>query len=135
MGQAHRRVGLPRSIALATRTGREVPNVQDPDLPPHQVARCLESCKRRFPRAELRRLPTGCYNCHGLTFASRRTQILDPGAIVDIIGDDGYRRIRLGAVMQGDLAVYYDGREITHTGVIVGVEQDERIWGVRQSRS
>jgi len=137
MGQASRQIRLPRSIPLATRTGRAVPNVQDLDLPPHRVRLYLDASKRRFPRAELRRLPTGCYNCHGLTFASRRTQILDPSVVEDILKDDGYRRIRFRGVMQGDLAVYYDRREIAHTGVIVAVERDERILGggaVKESR-
>lgn len=103
--------------------------MQDPDLPPHRVKSYLEAYRKRFPRAELRRLPTGRYNCHGLTFASRRTQILDPEVVEIILKDDGYRPIGLRDAMQGDLALYYDGRGIAHTGVIVDVEQDERILG------
>ena len=33
------------------------------------------------------------YNCHGLTFTSRRTKITDPEAIANIIADDRYDQI------------------------------------------
>jgi hypothetical protein len=128
-GERGRDLGVPRSIALATRTGREIPNVQDADLAPLQVKRYLMTCRNRFPRAEIRRLPTGQYNCHGMTFAFRRTQILVPDIVEKILEDDGYHRIRLSEVMPGDLVVYYEGSEVSHSGIVIDVESDDRLVG------
>jgi len=133
-----REIGLPGYIPLATRTGRAIPNVQDPDMPPWRIEQYLRRFRKLFPRPELRRGPTGRYNCHGMTFASRRTQILAPDSretiteiVMNILGDDGYREIRLQEAMQGDVVVYYDGNEISHTGIIVEIESDDRVIGGR----
>lgn len=97
---------------------------------PHTKSyRLLTAEGKRYPRADLRRLPTGIYNCHGMTFAARRTQIPDPEVVPAILEDDGYARVSPGSVREGDVAVYYDGREVAHTGVVLQVEADERLLG------
>ena len=79
--------------------------------------------------AELRRPPTGQYNCHGLTFANRRTGIYHPASVAEILEDDGYRQIKASEVCLGDVVVYYDGRQIAHTGIVVRIEREEGLIG------
>jgi hypothetical protein len=69
---------------------------------------------------EMRRPATGHYNCHGLVFANRRGAIYSPEDVVHLIGDDGYRKVESNEqVRLGDLAVYYDGEQIDHTGIVI----------------
>jgi hypothetical protein len=68
--------------------------------------------------------PSGRYNCHGLVFGSRRTNIDHPCRPVDIA--DLLRRdefARSDTPQCGDIAVYrsFSGR-IDHTGVVSRVE-------------
>ena len=112
---------LPGSIPLYTRMGREIPNAQHPDSPPFHVERLRGIFRRRFPWALERRPPTGQYNCHGMTFANRRTGIYDPKDVLTILEDDGYRKIRLSEAEIGDVVVYLDGGEISHTGLVIEI--------------
>ena len=125
---------LSESIPLATRTGREIQNHRDPDLSPANVERTVAKHKKKYPFAELRRPPTGQYNCHGLTFANRRTGIHAPRDVEHILEDDGYRKITLSEVGIGDLAVCYNGDEVSHTGVVVEVREGEGILNLRAAR-
>ena len=70
--------------------------------------------------------PCGIYNCHGLTFASRRTAIVSTEEIYKILSDDGYVQIARGDVQPGDVIVYFASRdagsEAEHSGIVVSVE-------------
>jgi len=116
-------VDLPGSIPLYTRRRREIPNAQDQDLPRLARQRVVDGYRKKYPLVRLRRPPCGQYNCHGLTFANRRTGIHDPDAVSTILADDGFREIRLSDVQCGDLVVYLDGGEISHTGVVLEVKE------------
>lgn len=113
--------GLPGSIPLYTRKGREISNVQDSDPAPTQVERVQSRSRRDYPRAIERRPPSGQYNCHGLTFANRRTCIRDPKDVAKVLEDDGFRGVRLSEVEPGDLVIYLDGSDISHSGIILEV--------------
>ena len=60
------------------------------------------------------------FNCHGMTFASRRTGIFESSALRQILKEDGYEEIQKGQVMPGDVIVYYssDG-DFEHSGLVV----------------
>jgi hypothetical protein len=65
------------------------------------------------------------YNCHGLTFASRRTGIDLPESVWRILDEDGYTEVPLGDVVPGDVIVYIspeDG-DVEHSGVVTEVKQ------------
>ena len=114
-------MSFPGSIPLCTRMGHEIPNVQLPDALPHKVEQTNAVLHRRFPLVDLRRPPTGLYNCHGLTFATRRTGIPDAKTVQAILDDDGYRRVPLSDVRPGDIVIYWDGQEISHTGLVLKI--------------
>lgn len=65
------------------------------------------------------------YNCHGLTFASRRTGIDKPEALRAILQDD-YLPVKKAELQEGDIVVYLDNSDslnfednITHTAMVV----------------
>jgi len=122
-------MALPRSIPLYTRIGREIPNVHLLELHPQTARRVVEGHRKTYPTARLRRPPAGHYNCHGLTFANRRTCIPDPESVLSILEDDGYRKVKRPEVCLGDVAVYYEEGKVSHTGVIVQVERLEGLIG------
>lgn len=62
--------------------------------------------------------PTGKYNCHGLTFASRRTAIEGP-AVEKILRDDEYTEVQIDKVLIGDIVVYRRGPDVLHSGIMV----------------
>ena len=64
--------------------------------------------------------PNPIYNCHGLTFASRRTWITDNESLHHIINDDGYKKIDLEQVLPGDIILYFseDG-DIMHSAIVI----------------
>lgn len=122
-------MALPGTIPVCTRLGREIPNAQDPDQPPPVAARLIEKHRRSYPMAVMRRSPAGQYNCHGMTFANRRTGIYDPADVEAILSDDGYRQIKAAEAQPGDIVVCYDGRQVSHTGVVMGVDRRNDLIG------
>jgi len=98
-------------------------------MPPSQADRTTTLFGKKHPMAELRRPPTGQYNCHGLTFATRRTSITDVQAVKTILEEDGYRRIRPTESCPGDIVLYYDQGEVSHTGVIARIVREADLVG------
>jgi len=114
--------GLPGWIPLSTRLGLDIPNEQVLDVDPSQEARLRNALQKKFKQVAIeRRPPSGVYNCHGLTFANRRTAIHDASYVPRILNDDGYQKIKLSDVLPGDLVVYYEANEPTHSGVVLRV--------------
>ncbi len=46
------------------------------------------------------------YNCHGMIFAARRTQIWDPAQVEKILAEDGYTRVSKDDLEVGDIVMY-----------------------------
>jgi len=51
--------------------------------------------------------PSMTYNCHGMTFAARRTQIFEGSEVLKILQDDNYGPVNKENVLPGDIAVYF----------------------------
>jgi hypothetical protein len=61
------------------------------------------------------------YNCNGLTFASRRTQIWAPGDVLQILREDKYEEVSLPEVLIGDTVVYFGKQDDPiHSGFVIG---------------
>ena len=68
--------------------------------------------------------PTKIYNCHGLTFASKRTGVFLDSAI-NLILNDEYREIKdKKDVLIGDLVIYYQSGSILHSALVVNIEKE-----------
>jgi hypothetical protein len=76
------------------------------------------------------------YNCHGLTFACKRTGIYSDVEIFKILKAE-YRKIRKEDVIVGDVIIYslpYDENSIAHSGIVVEVIKSEQIVGAIKIR-
>ena len=82
-------------------------------------ANYVPKLRAEFPDVEIRTSSDPEYNCHGLTFASRRTGIHDPAVLSLILEDDRYREVPLTDVLPGDVILYHNRLgDIEHSGVV-----------------
>jgi len=106
----------------------ELSNCEDAPPDPGAIAQARAAFPLLFATVDSLQPPTGRYNCHGLVFAARRTNVptvgLDaPGYVRDVLARDGYRPIA-DEPKVGDIAAYTmkEGGEIEHTGIMVRVD-------------
>jgi len=60
------------------------------------------------------------YNCHGLTFGSRRTWIDRSPEVFKILTEDSYQDISDNSIYEGDIIIYYGpDNDIEHSGIVV----------------
>jgi hypothetical protein len=113
-------------IRLDTRRGNPIPNYLDRSEPIQGTWDQCEAFKRQYPAPIEHRPtnPTFVYNCHGLAFASRRTQIVGSADLRKMLSDDDYVPVAIRDVQGGDVVLYIDERnDIFHSGVIMRVER------------
>ena len=82
-------LGAPVQILLQTRTKKDIQNEQPQGIELRSFLR-NDAVVEKYPRAKARTGPDPTYNCHGLTFASRRTAIHDPSVVDFILKEDNY---------------------------------------------
>jgi hypothetical protein len=97
----------------------------------------LKSLATDRPYVKMRAEPSPVFNCHGLTFASRRTKITDSNAIKTILKDDNWVEISDQEVLPGDIIIYFDQEgDVNHSGIVVRVGDQLHVpwicskWGV-----
>ena len=77
------------------------------------------------PNVKTRTGPSPLFNCHGLTFGSRRTKITETADLFRILRDDCWEEIKPEQTMGGDVVLYLDGEgDVNHSGIVVWREQD-----------
>jgi hypothetical protein len=95
----------------------------------------------KFPPLHIRTHSTNCYNCHGMTFASRRTGIFESSEVEKILKEDDYAEVGLSEVIPGDIIIYTDSRgDREHSGIVLSINGlgDTKIpmilskWGMAQ---
>jgi len=108
-------------IVIQTRKGNDIQNNQLFAITRWdcQMAREL---KRKYPLATFRTSLCGIYNCHGLTFASRRARIYRSSEIVRILEEDDYQEIQTKDLKPGDVVVYYKKGDAQHSGIVLRVD-------------
>ncbi|MBN1422401.1 MAG: hypothetical protein JXP34_26735 [Planctomycetes bacterium] len=114
------------SILTQTRMGWDIPNTQSFDS--GLTDQCqLEDQKLKYKKAEFRTGLIPIFNCHGLTFAARRTAISDTSAVRRILKEDCYTRISPDQVQPGDIILYTSSTDgdLEHSGVVIALP-DER---------
>jgi len=110
-----------RKLALQTREANDIENFQPPFLEltlfvQKQIEDAIEAYKPKSTRSSA----TPCYNCHGLTFASRRTGIYKAAEIRKILKEDKYIEINRRNTLPGDIIVYCsDDGDIEHSGIVL----------------
>jgi len=112
-----------RSIGLATRKGNYIENARKEERAPDAMRSAYEMFKKQHSSIEARSL-SASYNCMGMVFASRRTNIDVERAIKLILKDDEYVQVvEIKNVQKGDIVVYYKDERPTHVGVVVNIEK------------
>jgi hypothetical protein len=99
----------------------------------HQDGEIIEGNKLWFrnlpslhPNAKVRTNPSVLFNCHGLTFACRRSKILDLRNIRKVLEDDCWSEMALADILPGDIVIYFDGDgDANHSGIIVQYSPEE----------
>jgi hypothetical protein len=117
---------MPKELALEAFDGWTIPNEIGADPSANAVALTRESIDRLIlARARQLTRPTGRYNCHGLTFACRRTNVDGPTHPVDIeelMRHDAF--VQVTRPQTGDVVVYRNLRgNIEHTGLVSRIEE------------
>ncbi len=64
-------------------------------------------------------MPCGFYNCHGMTFASRRARIWELKEISKVLAEDNYREVEKASTLPGDIVIYYCKGDAQHSGVVI----------------
>lgn len=116
---------MGRELALEAFDGTAIPNSIDADPSREFVELARLGTSMQRSAAQQLSEPTGRYNCHGLVFASRRTNIPPPGmpgySIDELLRADGYVRAT-PPVSVGDVVVYRGDTGVEHTGVVCRVD-------------
>jgi len=120
-----------RSIPLTTYLGNQIPNAIDVDATPGMVAFARQQHNALINTVGVWEVgpPSGRYNCHGLVFASRRTNIppaglASAGLIEMILREDQFYPIPEADAREGDIALWRSERDVEHTGIVCRVERD-----------
>lgn len=118
--------GSKPTIRLQTRKGTDINNYQLLGVDVKDYEAQMEKLRRQHPGIILRPdTISGIYNCHGMTFASRRTGINK--ITMALIAEDSFNRINDSEVLPGDVVLYIDSwGEIEHTGFITSVDLQNR---------
>jgi hypothetical protein len=107
-------------MRLETSTCHTIDNIQGKEISELEKQNYLR-LERKFPQIRPRTDFSPFYNCHGLTFASRRTCITKSTMVKIILEHDKYEEIDdIKKVIAGDIIVYYsDLNDYNHSGVVV----------------
>jgi hypothetical protein len=113
-------------ILLQTRRPRDIPNVVEPHPPPASVQAKFWRLRKSHPLWEVRKGPTGIYNCVGHVWASRRTSVFTDLEqwVLTIREDDGYRIVdlRRERPASGDVIAYWESvqpyKTFLHLGIV-----------------
>jgi hypothetical protein len=109
-----------RQLDLATKDNTHINNrIGVNGRNPQQISKFI-GFSQKFLTATMRSENTDQYNCHGLVFASRRTNIDDSNEVKKILDKDKYMEIESHKVLPGDIIIYYaeDG-DAEHSGIVI----------------
>jgi hypothetical protein len=107
-------------LELATKQNNHIINRIGSIGRSQQQIKKLIGLSSKYPGAQERAENTDMYNCHGMVFACRRTNIDDPKEVQKIILQDEYMPVETVNVLPGDIIIYYsnDG-DAEHSGIVI----------------
>src|SRR6185369_6201506 len=109
----------PASIGLMTFKRTDIENAQYSALLKSEIE--TEKSTEAMYLSSFREYPTRMYNCHGMTFACRRTGIYSD-EMIRIILKEEYREIKdRKDVLSGDVVIYFLGTNILHSAMVMSV--------------
>jgi hypothetical protein len=121
---------MPDNIILETSQGTQLENSRKGEITLNDKF-YHDKLERQYGSSSRERTPpVVSYNCHGLTFAVRRTGIHQENMLKILLADDAYVEIvDRKKVLPGDTIIYYgeDG-DIIHSGIVVEEPTEEHYW-------
>jgi hypothetical protein len=110
----------PTTLALESCAARPIDNERLYEISAYET-NLFRQFDADYGTNERRSDPTPIYNCHGLTFASRRTGIFESSTIGQILNEDGYVEIPQARVLEGDVIMYFDQEsgDFEHSGIVI----------------
>lgn len=116
-------------LGLQSREGRDVENYFNSRLPIPGVQIASQNARQQYRSGRHRPTePSARYNCHGLTFAARRTAIEKPEEVEQLIREDEYQRVPRSEVVAGDIILYYQAGVVEHSGIVTETGALGQIW-------
>ena len=113
-------VSYETHIVVQTRKGTNIPNAQLHEISAYE-RNSYTLFDKDYPLVIKRMHGSPVYNCHGMTFASRRTCVFRDEDVQVILRDDGYAEVSLEHVKPGDVVLYFEDGSIEHSGIVVDV--------------
>lgn len=114
----------PTELALHSQEGNQIANFIDRNARViYGDVMLMNDYMRQYPHEVHRPWPSRKYNCHGLSFAARRTTIESPLEIAKILKEDGYHQVPEDKVLPGDIVIYYESGDVAHSGIVVHVNE------------
>ena len=112
-------------IVIQTRTGRDIFNAQSFEISASEEGG-FKYYRQKYSRAIFRSGVVPVYNCHGLTFGSRRSGIPDTSEVNHILHDDKYDNVQLADVLPGDIILYIsaEDNDIEHSGMVISKPEE-----------
>lgn len=107
-------------IALETSKGNSIDNVQVSDFSAYEK-NWNQFLEREWQgQVTFKTSLTPIYNCHGMTFATRRCRITEAKDIDLILKDDQYKEVPEDDAQPGDIIIYFDENgEPNHSGIVI----------------
>lgn len=120
--------GSTTRLDLCTTMAKPIDNEQFLEMSHCEFGQCEELDKQYRGSVTIRSPVSPIYNCHGLTFASRRTGVFENTVLEQILKEDHYMEIDRNNVLAGDVILYYgeDG-DIEHSGVVIEPPIEEKL--------
>lgn len=111
-------------MILQTAAGYEIEQTQKLEIDESEIPKAQLLLTKYGPNMVQRTEPTGFYNCHGLTFASRRAWVYGNASdIQHILDDDAYKEVATEFVKAGDTILYFENGVVVHSGIVVEVAE------------
>ncbi len=117
---------MPRELKLDSSTGVHLTNWQNDDWASEfELAQSVAICgdyDKYTKHIDFRLRSKSCarYNCHGMTFAGRRTTIYDADVIKRILKEDEYDIIPQETVQAGDVVIYWaESGDPSHSAIVL----------------
>jgi len=115
-------------IELQTSKRTNIPNSQENNEYSLLYQKQLGDLKVQYLGSKFKSGPSQLYNCHGMTFANRRTGIYENKVISTILNDDSYIEVNSLSILPGDIVIYFsnDG-DAEHSGIILQCPSGQEI--------
>ena len=113
-------------LIIQTRARHPIDNALGLKMLAHEIEQRNRVQQGKHPagaKLMVRKGPTGVYNCHGLTFLSRRAWLGEENeqqTVEMILHDDDYDEIEARQALPGDVILYYyDDGALEHSGIVI----------------